>query len=157
MQFSKEIAKNFIAIFEGGNWTVTNLKETLADIKIEEANQKTEPFNSILSLLFHIQYFISEALIPVLEGKPLDAHDKFSFNHPEIKTENEWQDFQRKIFADAEKAMHLIAKLSDEQMSEDFTDKKYGSYFRNIHGIIEHTHYHLGQIVILKKLIRKND
>jgi hypothetical protein len=33
----------------------------------------------------------------------------------------------------------------------DFDDGKYGTVLRNILGLIEHTHYHLGQIVILKK------
>ena len=31
--------------------------------------------------------------------------------------------------------------------------EKYGNYFRNLTGIIEHLHYHLGQIVLIKKLI----
>lgn len=53
--------------------------------------------------------------------------------------------------------MHLIAELSDDELKDIFIKEKYGNYFRNIHGIIEHTHYHLKQIVILKKLIRKND
>jgi hypothetical protein len=30
-------------------------------------------------------------------------------------------------------------------------EEKYGSVLRNIMGVIEHTHYHLGQIVLLKK------
>ncbi|MEN9522148.1 MAG: hypothetical protein RL065_525 [Bacteroidota bacterium] len=153
--FSQLTSQNFRAIFFGGNWTVTNLKEVLSDITIDEANKKNDYFNSILALTFHINYFIADALIPVLEGKPLEAHDKFSFDYPELNSENEWQVFQQKIFADAENATQLIAELSDEKLVEDFVDKKYGTYFRNIHGIIEHTHYHLGQIVILKKLIRK--
>jgi hypothetical protein len=153
--FSLLTSQNFRAIFFGGNWTVTNLKEVLSDITIDDANKKIDSFNTILGLTFHINYFINDALIPVLEGKPLDAHDKFSFSHPEIKTENEWQNFLNVVFENAEKAALLIAELSDEKLLEDFADKKYGTYLRNIHGIIEHTHYHLGQIVILKKLIRQ--
>jgi len=30
---------------------------------------------------------------------------------------------------------------------------KYGNYFRNIVGVIEHIHYHLGQIVLIKKIL----
>ncbi|HAI83731.1 MAG TPA: DUF1572 domain-containing protein, partial [Chitinophagaceae bacterium] len=29
-----------------------------------------------------------------------------------------------------------------------------GTYYRNILGLIEHTHYHLGQIALIKKIIR---
>ena len=38
---------------------------------------------------------------------------------------------------------------------ETFADEKYGHYYRNLHGIIEHTHYHLGQIVLIKKLLQQ--
>ena len=31
--------------------------------------------------------------------------------------------------------------------------EKYGTYYRNFHGLIEHAHYHLGQIVLIKKLV----
>ncbi|MEY2828580.1 MAG: hypothetical protein RIQ33_438 [Bacteroidota bacterium] len=153
--FSQLTAQQFYSIFFGGNWTVTNMKEVLSDITVDEAKKKIDSFNSILALIFHINYFIADALIPVLEGKPLDANDKLSFDYPEIKTENEWQDFLQTVFLNAEKAAKLIAELSDEKLVEDFANKKYGTYFRNIHGIIEHTHYHLGQIVILKKNIQK--
>jgi uncharacterized damage-inducible protein DinB len=155
MKISSIIAKQFRDAFFGSNWTTTNLKEVLADVNFEQANKKIDSFNTIIALTFHIQYFISEALIDVLEGKPLAAHDKFSFIHTEIKNENEWQIFLKKIFADVEKATTLIKQLPDEKLQENFADKKYGSYYRNIHGIIEHTHYHLGQIVILKKLIQE--
>ena len=47
----------------------------------------------------------------------------------------------------------LVERLPQETLWEDFTDKKYGTYYRNLHGIIEHTHYHLGQILIIKKII----
>jgi hypothetical protein len=50
---------------------------------------------------------------------------------------------------------NLKEQLADSILSEDFTDKKYGSYYRNIIDIIEHMHYHLGQIAILKKIIRQ--
>ncbi len=48
----------------------------------------------------------------------------------------------------------LIAQLPEGKLWEDFADKKYGSYYRNLQGIIEHTHYHLGQIVLIKKMLR---
>ena len=60
-----------------------------------------------------------------------------------------------RVVANVEKVTLLIKQLPDEKLQEDFVDKKYGSYYRNIHGIIEHTHYHLGQIGMLKKIIQK--
>jgi len=47
----------------------------------------------------------------------------------------------------------LIEQLPETKLGETFSDEKYGTYYRNLHGIIEHNHYHVGQIVIIKKLL----
>jgi len=47
----------------------------------------------------------------------------------------------------------LIEQLPEAKLGEIFSEEKYGTYYRNIHGIIEHTHYHLGQIVLIKKIL----
>ena len=47
--------------------------------------------------------------------------------------------------------------LFDEQLQASFIDPQYGSNFRNLVGMLEHTHYHLGQVSMLKKLITQND
>jgi hypothetical protein len=59
------------------------------------------------------------------------------------------------IFADAEAAARLVEALPDERLRENFTDMKYGSGYRNLAGMIEHLHYHLGQITLLKTLVRQ--
>ena len=43
--------------------------------------------------------------------------------------------------------------MPEGQLKENFVDEKYGSYLRNIDGMIEHCYYHLGQIVLIKKII----
>ena len=58
-----------------------------------------------------------------------------------------------KTWRDAENFAGLVEQLPEHKLWEDFTDKKYGNYYSNIHGIIEHNHYHLGQIVLIKKIL----
>ncbi len=48
-----------------------------------------------------------------------------------------------------------MENMTDEKLSEGFIDEKYGTYHRNIDVMIEHTYYHLGQIILIKKLIKK--
>ncbi|MEM8891667.1 MAG: DUF1572 domain-containing protein, partial [Bacteroidota bacterium] len=43
--------------------------------------------------------------------------------------------------------------FSEEKYKEGFVDEKYGTYRRNIDGMIEHCYYHLGQISIIRKMI----
>jgi hypothetical protein len=152
MNLSKQIAKHFRDVYFGGNWTVSSLKDNLADVTWQQATTQVYSFNTIAKLVFHIDYFV-DALIMVLEGKPLDAHDKYSFDLPPVTSEEDWQTLLNKLWANAEKAATLIEKLPENKFGEDFTDKKYGTYYRNIAGTIEHTHYHLGQIALIKKLV----
>jgi hypothetical protein len=47
-----------------------------------------------------------------------------------------------------------IQSLNEEQLFGVFEKEAYGTYFRNITGVTEHSHYHLGQIFFLKKLLK---
>jgi hypothetical protein len=153
MKITSAIASHYRAVYFGGNWTVSNLRDTLQDITWQQAILKPEGYNSIVALVYHIHYF-SKALLQVLEENQLTANDKYSFDHPEINSAEEWKQFQEAIFLEAEKLAVLINNLPDEILFQNFVQEKYGNYYRNLHGIIEHAHYHLGQIVIIKKLIK---
>jgi hypothetical protein len=96
-------------------------------------------------------------LINVLEGQPLDGHDSLSFNLPPITVEEDWKKLVDKTFAEAEKLAGLLEQLPEDCWDQFFDQEKYGNYYRNIHGIIEHTHYHLGQITLIKKLVVSNE
>ena len=152
MNTSIQIAKHFREVIFGGNWCTVNLKDTLQDITWEQANTQVSTFNTITALTYHIGYYVT-AVLKVLEGGLLDAHDKFSFDHPVVTSEADWLLLQGKIWTEAERFATLIEKLPEEIIYKDFIDGKYGIYFRNLVGIIEHTHYHLGQIVLIKKMI----
>jgi hypothetical protein len=62
-----------------------------------------------------------------------------------------------KFCADSEKFIELVENMSDESLLADFVDKQYGTYYRNIDAMIEHTYYHLGQIILIKKRIKKSE
>lgn len=154
MNLTAQIVKHFREIHFGGNWTWSNLKDSLAGVTWQQATTKVYSFNTIATLVYHIHYFVGAAL-QVLQGEPLNAHDKFSFDHPPIQSQHDWEKLLEKTFADAEKLAGLIEQLPENKLWEDFAHKKYGNYYRNLHGIIEHTHYHLGQIVLIKKIIQQ--
>ncbi len=150
MALVTQIAKHFREIHFGGNWTSSNLKDNLADVSWQQATTRVYDLNTIATLVYHTHYYV-HAVLQVLQGGTLDASDKFSFSHPPIQSQQDWEKFLEQVFADAEKFAGLVEQLPDHKLWEDFTDSKYGNYYRNLHGIIEHTHYHLGQIVLIKK------
>ena len=153
MTLPQQMAKHFRDVHFGGNWTCVNLKDTLADVSHEEANAKVRDVNSILTLTYHMYYYL-DIVLKVLQGGPLNGKDEYSFHHPEIKTQQAWEALLNKYWADVEQFATLLEQLPEEIFTRNFTDEKYGTYYRNMAGIVEHTHYHLGQIVIVKKMLR---
>ena len=154
MNLPQQTAKHFRDVHFGGNWTSVNLKETLADISWQQAVTKIHDLNTIAALVYHINYYVS-AVLKVLQGEPLKASDKFSFDLPQIQSEADWENLLNKTWSDAENFTKLLEQLPESRFDEIFTDEKYGNYYRNMHGIIEHTHYHLGQIMIIKKILQQ--
>ncbi len=152
MNLTAQIAKHFREVHFGVNWTWSNLKDNLADVTWEQATTQVHGLNTIAALVFHIHYFVSVTL-KVLQGGPLDAHDKYSFDLPPIQSQEDWENLLAQVWADAETYASLIEQLPEQQLWEVFSQEKYGNYYRNLHGIIEHTHYHLGQIAVIKKIL----
>ncbi len=157
MQLAKQIAKQFREVTLDGKWiALTNIKEQISDLNWEEATKSVYGLNSIALLCFHINYYIA-GVNQVLEGGSLDIRDKFSFDMPPITSQEEWEQLRQKFYADADHFGTLVEQLSEEDISGPFIEEKYGSFYRNITGMIEHAYYHFGQIVIIKKLVQRVD
>ncbi len=154
MNLPQQTAKHFRDVHFGGNWTSVNLQDTLAGVSWQKATAKVHDLNTIAALVYHINYYVGAAL-KVLQGQALDASDKFSFELPPMQSQADWENLLNKTSSDAENFANLLEQLPESVFGEIFTDEKYGNYYRNIAGIIEHIHYHLGQIVIIKKLLQQ--
>jgi hypothetical protein len=152
VNLSQQIAKHFREVHFGGNWTCSNFKDNLSDVNWQHATTQVYSFNTIATLTFHVNYFVNAAIM-VLQGGTLNAHDKYSFTHPPINCQQDWEKLLNKNWADAEKFAALVEQLPESKLWENFSEKKYGTYYRNLHGIIEHAHYHLGQIALIKKIL----
>lgn len=152
MQSTSQLGKHIREVYTGGNWTTVNLKDLLSDVSWQDATTQLYTLNSIATLVYHINYY-SSAATKVLQGGPLDAKDEYSFSPPPIQSNSEWKVFIENVLNDGIHFAECIEQLDDTTLPLNFTDEKYGSYYRNILGIIEHTHYHLGQISLVKKLL----
>lgn len=147
---SKQLSIHLHQVFFGGNWTSSCVKDQLSEVSWEESIKITGRRNSIATLTFHIAYYV-RAQLGVFELGILDAHDELSFDHPPIESKKDWDEMRAEIYSEVERLVELISQFPDSKLHEPFVDNKYGSYFRNILGLIEHTHYHLGQIAVSKK------
>jgi len=157
MSSTKQIAKQFREIYLNGDWVVaTNLKAQLSDVNWKQATTKISSLNTIANLVFHLNYYVA-GVLNVLKGDSLNIRDKYSFNLAPIESVEDWEKLLSKTLEDAEKFAEMIEQMPDKKLKEVFVDKKYGDYERNIHAMIEHSYYHLGQIVLIKKMLLERD
>jgi hypothetical protein len=132
----------------------TNFKEQILSVTWEQAIQKVESLNTIALLTFHVNYYLA-GLINVFNGGKLEIKDKYSFDMPEIMSEQDWNTLVDNFLNNAETFATLVEQMEEDNLDKVFVEEKYGSYLRNIDGVIEHSYYHLGQVSLLRKLIVK--
>lgn len=153
MSFTKQLSRHISAMYFGPSLTGPNLQETLEDVNWQQATRQVHGLNTIAMLVFHINYYVT-AVLKVLHGGPLDAHDKYSYAMPSIESEADWQALKDRCFEEAKMFSDLVSKLSDDQLSDLMAHEKYGNWFQNLLVLEEHSYYHLGQIVLLKKIVQ---
>lgn len=153
MKNTVEIANRFRETILNGTWIAnTNYKHQLENLDWKIAVTPVKNLNTISILAQHIHYYIN-GINNVFKGGPLDIKDKFSFDFPPITSQEDWQIFLDKFWNAAEEFASFLEQMPDEKLDQVFVDEKYGTYKRNIEAMIEHSYYHLGQIVLIKKLL----
>jgi len=152
MGISKTLSNHLKGIFFGGNWTTVNYKEVLTDVSIDIIYEKPWPFydNTILALTCHVHYY-TKIQSQVFQGGPLTGNDSESFLYPHWEREEDWQHFLHHMWEEVQTLAEVVAGKQDDFWTLDFGNGQYGNNYENITGLIEHAHYHLGQIVLLKK------
>lgn len=155
MHLPSHLAKHLRDVHFGGNWTGVNLKDQLADVTWQQATTPVRGLNTVAALVFHLNYYVG-GVLKVLQGGPLDIRDPFSFDLPPIQSPEDWENLVNKTFAEAEALARLVEQLPEPNLWKTFVNEKYGTYYRNLAGLIEHTHYHLGQVVLVKKMLAQS-
>ena len=130
----------------------TNFKDQITKVSWQDSIKKFYNLNTIAVLTFHINYYLAGLIGAFRTGK-LEIRDIYSFDMLPIKSEADWMNLVETFLTNAEEFCLEIESLPSERLDEIFIDPKYGSFLRNIEAMIEHSYYHLGQIVLIRKLI----
>lgn len=147
------IASRLREVLLNGRWIAnTNYKEQLLGINWHQAIRKVENLNTIAALTYHINYYL-KGLLSAFENGTLEISDKYSFDLPEINSESDWNKLVISFLSNSEEFANRVERMEDNIFDQPFIDEKYGTFLRNIEGVIEHSYYHLGQISLIKKMI----
>ena len=152
MQLTHLLAQHIKDVYEGNNWTDVNISQTLQNINWKQAQQQTEASpNTIASLLHHVYYW-NGILMQRIKGEDPNVPEENGYDVPFINNEDEWNVLKEKAHQSFIQLAEAVKNFPEEKLSETYAAGK-SSYYKNFQGIVEHAHYHLGQIVILKNLI----
>ncbi|CAN5311968.1 hypothetical protein BH11BAC6_BH11BAC6_16960 [soil metagenome] len=153
MKITALVAQHITDIFEADNWTEVNIKNTLCDVDHIEATTHTKASpNTIAALLHHLSFY-NDVVLMRLSGICPEIDDINGFNVPPIKNEQQWQQLKETVLDSARQLSEAVKNFPEEQIFMQ-TRSGHCTYYKMLQGIAEHAHYHLGQIIILKKLIR---
>lgn len=155
MKVVDAIARQLLEVHFGENWTEAWIRKTLEDITLEEARRLTAASsNTIASLLYHITFYNNVILVR-LQGVDPFIGAANGYDLPSLQDQADWEKLKADNLESARVLAEAIQKVPDEALDQPMLkDKDSSSYFRQLQGVVEHAHYHLGQIVILKNLIR---
>jgi hypothetical protein len=142
------IAQHFYEVNYGDNWTDACVKDALKEVSFETATKKTGDANTIALLLFHMDFYNMVVYDRLMNIKRHFEHEESL--QVNIGNEAEWQQLQDTYFENVNR-IHKAILAFDESLL--FEKKTANTPYKNIHGLVEHIHYHLGQINILKKII----
>jgi len=157
MTRSLALAKRIREVLLDGTWIAhTNWKDQIQAVTWEEAIQGLENLNTIALLTFHVNYYL-QGMLQYFDGGDLEIQDKYSFDLPEIRSEEDWKRLVQDFILHSERFVLCVEHMDDSLLDQDFVDEKYGSYLRNLEGVIEHSYYHLGQVSLIRKMILKKN
>ena len=153
MYTTEQIAQHLVEVHEGGNWTEVDLHTTLADVTYKEAvTQTPASLNTIAALLHHLTFW-NRVMIRRIHGIVVpDAPDN-GFAMKPLTDEAAWQALQADNQQSVTELAAAIRSVPEARLPEAIVPGQSSTY-KNLQGTVEHVHYHLGQIVLLKKLIR---
>ena|ERR1700759_5391407 len=152
MNILDAIAAHINDVYNGENWTDVSIADTIKDVSWQRAQQQTiGSKNTIASLLHHIYYW-NRIMLERVKGNNPSVPNTNGFDVNELKNENDWNALKETTRQSFIKLADAVKNFPQEKLFETSPTGK-SSYYKNLQGIVEHAHYHLGQMVILKKLL----
>lgn len=156
----KEISRlvdMFSSAAHGKTWHGQSVWETLQNITAEEAAVHPIPeSHSIWDYLLHIINWRDYAIRTLLDDQPYIV---------DLNTEKDWTtitDFSPEAWeatlelykTSTEELSEAIKTIGDSKLEEIVLEHKF-TFYTLLHGVIQHDIYHSGQIVLLKKMLKK--
>jgi uncharacterized damage-inducible protein DinB len=137
-------------LHNGNCWTGYNALQILSGIDAETA--KTKPYekgNSLWQIVNHISYWRELVARRVRERKPVRAEQE-GFDFPEVANEASWENTRQRFNQSYQLLRYAINNLGQEELYREMDGGQ--TLYYNIQGCLLHDSFHLGQVILLKRM-----
>ena len=129
-----------------------SLEDILEDVTAEAAVRRPIPAShNIWEIVLHIGVWESIVRRRLSGEVVLGLTPEQDWPPVTDSSESSWKSALDELRHGHERLQQTIARLADHQLGEPVPGMGYSVYFM-LHGVVQHTLYHAGQIAILKKV-----
>ena len=136
--------------YEGNAWHGPALKELLSGVSAEQAAATPLAVaHSIWEIVLHIAGWQGVATLR-LKGEPVAEPIDGDWPPVSNKSPESWSKAMAKLESTQAELLKEISRLPESTLQQTAAGTDYSVYFM-LHGVIQHTLYHAGQIALLKR------
>ena len=144
-----QLAFELEQVQRGNCWIGNNAMEVLDGINWKRATFKAfAQGNSIWEITNHISHW-REVVTRRITFVPLNEEEITGMDAPAMPTSEAWSKTLERFNISFEKLHQAILAFPEDKLETILTS---GTYLSTIIGLIEHDAYHLGQIILLKRM-----
>lgn len=152
----ERIRNQFQRAFDGEAWHGPSVLSLLDGVTAEQAAAHPVPgAHSIWELTLHIAAW-EDACRRRLEGDPAQLADDENFPPITDTSQGAWENAKTKLIDVHRRLLDAIAATDDSRLDQpiiDSAETTFSTAYVTLHGGVQHSLYHAGQIAILKKAI----
>jgi uncharacterized damage-inducible protein DinB len=150
----ERILDQYQRTWDGDAWHGPSLREVLRDVTASEANARPiAGSHTIAEIVQHLAYWRWAAGERVAGKLVSTGHDE---QWPPVRdaSESAWRESLTLLESRQQTLIETLRKLKDDQLTQPIAGRDYNLYVQ-LHGNLQHDIYHLGQIALLKRALRK--
>jgi uncharacterized damage-inducible protein DinB len=151
MKETQRISELFEDMYNGESWIGVSLLDTLQNIPAATAARKEAPWNSIWEIVNHVISW-RENVIKRVQGNTVTSPENNYFEPVTDQSDAAWKKTLAALKESQDKWTEFLRQMDDGDLDIHYPGNN-ASYYKNIHGIVQHDAYHLGQIVLLAKKV----
>ena len=156
MTETERIRNQFERAFDGEAWHGPSVLSLLNGVTAEQAAAHPIPgAHSIWELTLHIAAW-EDVCRRRLEGDPAQLSDEENFPPITDSSAAAWENAKAKLIDVHRRLLDVITATDDSRLDQPIinsTETTFSSAYVTLHGGVQHSLYHAGQIAILKKVI----